>query len=280
MADSEIDPILTVRGLDLRFNDTEVLRDLSLDLNNRERLAVIGRSGVGKSCLLRCLATLEQPSSGDMRLLDSYYCKGGLFTEPPHLIRQQIGLVFQHFNLFPNMTVLRNITLPLERVIKSSRSVAIKKAERAAEALGISDILNKYPNSISGGQAQRVALCRALVLRPKVLLLDEVTSAVDPETSLEMVKAIDDLWKFEIGDKSEGNEPFGLIVVTHDYSFAKSFADRIAFLAGGKVVEDHQSDAFDRNIQHPHAIRYLNAIQSKALRQRQSSTEKGSVSRI
>lgn len=257
MAASKIKTILKADNISLSYGDKPILTDFSIKLKNMERLAILGQSAVGKSTLLKCLAALEQPSDGSINLLDLCYLKNGKFIVPPYQIRREIGLVFQHFNLFPNLTVLRNITLPLEKALGHPRKEAEIIAKNIIKTLKIDEISNKYPGQISGGQAQRVALSRALVLNPTILLLDEATSAVDPETSMEMMDAIAKLWNFET---QQENKPFGLIMVTHDYEFAKRFADRILFLDEGEIVEDHPAEYFESKISNSTVMRYMDAV--------------------
>jgi ABC-type polar amino acid transport system ATPase subunit len=215
-----------------------VLNDFQMKVKTGETVAIIGRSGSGKSTLLRCLSLLQQPENGNVSLDGKAYLQHGKPLLPLWQVRQEIVMVFQDYNLFPNMTAMNNITLALEKVRNIPRKEAQEKAQNVASKLGIGHVLDRYPNSLSGGQAQRLALARAMVLEPKVLLLDEITSGLDPETIVNVTEAITELRDSDVS----GN--LAIVLVTHLMQFASDFADRICFLDGGKIVEDLPAESF------------------------------------
>jgi len=217
-------PVLACRGVRKVFGPSVVLDGLDLDVAEHEVVALIGASGSGKSTLLRCVNLLEELDDGTIHL------DGEHITDPrvnPDLVRRRIGIVFQSYNLFPHLTVLDNITLAPVRVHKRSRADARAQALALLERIGLAAKADAYPDRLSGGQQQRVAIVRALVNAPRLLLLDEVTSALDPELVGEVLELIRDL-------KGEG---MTMILATHEMSFARSVADRVCFLDGGRIVE-------------------------------------------
>jgi len=206
------------------FGQQIVLNNVNLDLDNFHTLALIGPSGGGKSTLLRIIAGLEKPDSGTLSLNDHeiIYREKELMAH-----RRTIGTVFQAFNLFPHMTALQNITLPLEKVHRYKPSDARQIAEVILERFGLSEHGQKPPAQLSGGQRQRVAIARAISIKPKLLLFDEPTSALDPEMTAEVLEVIEEL-------REEGRD---LVLVTHQMGFAHRVADQIALLSGGKIIE-------------------------------------------
>jgi len=245
---------LKIRGISKSFNDTKILDSLDLVAAPGEAIAIIGRSGSGKSTLLRCLTLLDQPDEGDVYLDDQLYVSGQKIYYQPWEVRRNIALVFQDFNLFPNMTVLENIAFGLRKTKGFNKNEAYDRAEYSAKTLGIENIISQYPYSLSGGQAQRCALARAMVLEPKVFLLDEITSALDPETVLNVVEAIRGLRSADSSGKMV------IIVVTHLMHFAENFADRICFLHNGKIHEELPSREFFRNCEKPETIKFISAF--------------------
>lgn len=206
------------------FGENVILDGLSLDVGEHEVVALIGASGSGKSTLLRCVNLLTEIDDGTIHL------DGDEITDPradPDAVRQRIGLVFQSYNLFPHMTVLDNITLAPVRVHQKPVKEAREQAMQWLDRVGLADKSGSYPDRLSGGQQQRVAIVRALVNNPRLLLLDEVTSALDPELVGEVLTMIRDL-------KGEG---MTMVLATHEMGFAKQVADRVAFLDGGRVLE-------------------------------------------
>ena len=216
--------VLSCQDVRKTFGGNVVLDSLSLDVGEHEVVALIGASGSGKSTLLRCVNLLTGIDDGTVRL------DGEDITDPrvdPDLVRQKIGLVFQSFNLFPHMTVLDNITLAPVRVHKRPVAEARQQATEWLSRVGLADKAGSYPDRLSGGQQQRVAIVRALVNSPRLLLLDEVTSALDPELVGEVLTMIRDL-------KGEG---MTMVLATHEMGFARQVADRVAFLDKGRVLE-------------------------------------------
>ena len=216
--------MIDVKNLTKRFGDLVVLDGISEHIDKGECVVVIGPSGSGKSTFLRCLNLLETPTSGEI-LFDSVS-----MTDPKtdiNKMRQKMGMVFQHFNLFPNMTILRNITLAPVRTGRMSKAQAEAKALELLERVGLQDKAGSYPAQLSGGQKQRVAIVRALCMEPEVLLFDEPTSALDPE----MVGEVLDVMKLL------AHQGMTMVVVTHEMGFAREVAHRVVFLDGGKLLE-------------------------------------------
>ena len=216
--------VLEAQNVRKIFGDAAVLDDVSLTVDEHEVVALIGASGSGKSTLLRCVNLLTQVDDGTIRL------DGEDITDPrvdPDTVRRRIGMVFQSYNLFPHMTVLENITLAPTRVHRRDRKEAREQAREWLSRVGLADKPDSYPDRLSGGQQQRVAIVRALVNGPRLLLLDEVTSALDPELVGEVLTMIRDL-------KTDG---MTMVLATHEMGFARQVADRVAFLDAGKVLE-------------------------------------------
>ncbi|WP_222619011.1 ectoine/hydroxyectoine ABC transporter ATP-binding protein EhuA [Ornithinibacillus hominis] len=228
-------PIVEYKNVHKSFGDVEVLKGLNLEIYPGEKVALIGPSGSGKTTIIRMLMTLEQPTSGEIifdgKNLWHMEKKGKLVpANEKHLreVRGDIGMVFQHFNLFPHMTILQNcMTAPIH-VKKESKETARKRSIEMLEKVGLGDKLDNYPSQLSGGQKQRVAMARALVMRPKIMLFDEVTSALDPELVGEVLEVIRDIAK-------EGE--MAMVLVTHEMDFALDVADRVIFLDNGVVAE-------------------------------------------
>jgi polar amino acid transport system ATP-binding protein len=216
---------LNLRDVVKRFGTHTVIDRVSLDVDGVHCLALIGPSGGGKSTLLRIIAGLEYPNGGDVALNGT----GIAYHDDAALLRHRrsIGTVFQAFNLFPHMTAMRNITLPLEKVHGRSREEARALAETTLRRFQLLDHAYKKPAELSGGQRQRVAIARAIAIKPQVVLLDEPTSALDPEMTAEVLELIEEI-------KQEGRD---LILVTHEMGFARQLADRVALLANGKIAE-------------------------------------------
>jgi polar amino acid transport system ATP-binding protein len=217
-------PVLSCRGVRKVFGSSVVLRDFDLEVAEHQVVVLIGASGSGKSTLLRCVNLLETVDDGTIHL------DGEDVTDPrvnPDLVRRRIGIVFQAFNLFPHMTVLENITLAPQRVHKVAAAEARERALALLRRVGLEDKAGEYPDRLSGGQQQRVAIVRALVNSPRLLLLDEVTSALDPELVGEVLALIREL-------RGEG---MTMLIATHEMGFARRVADRVCFLDGGVIVE-------------------------------------------
>ncbi len=238
-----VNSIFRCENINKNFGNSEVLKGIDITLYEGETIALMGESGCGKSTLLKTLNFIEFPNNGDSFLKDQQYMKYGEPLFELHEIRREIGLVFQEYHLFPNLKCMDNITLPLMRVKNFTSDAARKISENIASELGIFEILQKYPDEISGGQAQRLSIARAIVLNPTILLLDEITSALDPSSTLNVISAIKKLR--DIKDL----EGLGIIMVTHHLQFAKEFATRILFMDQGKIIENHLAQDFENNCQ-------------------------------
>ena len=215
--------MIDIKNLHKSFGDHEVLKGIDLHINPQEVVVIIGPSGSGKSTLLRCMNLLEVPTSGSV-VVDGMDLTGDADINKA---REEIGMVFQRFNLFPHMTVLKNITLAPMKVRNISREEAEKTAQELLERVGLGDKADAYPPQLSGGQQQRVAIARALAMKPKVMLFDEPTSALDPE----MVNEVLDVMK------SLANDGMTMAVVTHEMGFASEVGDRLLFVDGGTIIE-------------------------------------------
>ena len=220
-----MDEILHIKNLSKRYGDTNVLKNINISVKKGEVVVIIGPSGCGKSTLLRCLNGLEEIQEGEVRLDDQVVNpnKKNLSKN-----REKIGMVFQSYDLFPHLTILQNVTLAPIKVKKRNRREVEKEALELLERVGLRSKKDDYPRQLSGGQKQRVAIVRALIMHPEVLLLDEITAALDPEMVREVLDVVLDLAK-------EGRT---MVIVTHEMQFAKAVADRVIFLEGGKIVEE------------------------------------------
>jgi polar amino acid transport system ATP-binding protein len=217
-------PALEIEELEKAFGDLEVLRGLDLTVAEHEVVCLIGASGSGKSTLLRCINLIEPIDGGRIVIEGDEITAPGVDVDR---IRRRIGIVFQAFNLFPHMSVLDNITLAPRKVLKTERTTAEADATRLLERFGLADKRLEFPDRLSGGQQQRVAIIRALAMRPDLLLLDEVTSALDPELVAEVLDVIREL----------ASGGMTMVIATHEMSFAREIADRVCFLDGGVVAE-------------------------------------------
>jgi len=227
------EPILRIENIHKRFGDLEVLRGVDLAIDKGEVVCVLGPSGSGKSTLLRCINLLEPPEQGQIYMEGRDVCKG---TDAPSgeagwhvdFLRQRVGIVFQQFNLFPHRSALGNVTLAQETALGRSKAEATEKARALLERVGLGDKVDEFPERLSGGQQQRVAIARALAMDPRVMLFDEVTSALDPELVKEVLDAIREL----------AGEGMTMVVVTHELGFAREVGDRIVFMDEGRIVEE------------------------------------------
>ena len=215
---------VTVRDVTKYFGPLKVLDGVSLDVQQGQVVAIVGRSGSGKSTLLRCMNGLETIQGGEI-IICGYNVGGGKSHRAE--LRRDVGMVFQSYNLFPHFTVERNITLALTLVKKKSKNDALRIASEVLALVGLSDKISAYPEQLSGGQQQRVAIARSLALSPKVMLFDEVTSALDPELTIEVLKVMEDL----------ADRGMTMVVVTHEMAFAQRVADQLVFMHEGKVWE-------------------------------------------
>jgi ABC-type polar amino acid transport system ATPase subunit len=226
--------MIQVCSLKKQFNNIMVLDDVNIDFNTKEVTCILGPSGAGKSTFLRCLNLLEEPTAGKIL----YNGKNTLDENfDVRQLREDVGMVFQHFNLFPLKSVVENVMLALVLVKKMPKKMAREKALEMLKKVGLSDKADVMPHTLSGGQQQRVAIARALAMEPKMLLFDEPTSALDPELVGDVLAVMRNLAK----------EGMTMIVVTHEMGFAKEVADRILFMADGNVVEDASPDVFFTN---------------------------------
>lgn len=225
--------LLKVENIIKRFNDTDILKGISLEVNEGEVVAVIGPSGSGKSTFLRCLTQLERVDEGRIEIcgrmmVDTYSGMGYADSKTLHEITLQVGLVFQNFNLFPHFNVLRNITDAQVKVLGIDKKTAADKALKLLDRMSLSDKANSYPCELSGGQQQRVAIARALALSPRILFFDEPTSALDPELTGEILKVIRGL----------AEEKMTMVIVTHEMAFARDVADHVIFMDQGLIIEE------------------------------------------
>lgn len=218
--------MIEVDGLRLSFGDTEVLHGVSCRVAEREVVCIIGASGSGKSTLLRCMNGLERPSHGKI-VINGHTLGPREKTADLAVVRRDVGMVFQHFNLFPHMTVTENITLAPRRVLGRAKSEAEERARILLDRVGLAAKADVYPDSLSGGQKQRVAIARALAMDPKIMLFDEPTSALDPEIVGEVLAVMKDL----------AADGMTMVVVTHEMGFAREVSDRVIYMDKGTIVE-------------------------------------------
>lgn len=239
--------LLEVNRLYKDYGNGPVLKDITLEVHKGEVVVLIGPSGCGKSTLLRCMNGLEPIQSGEVRL------DGNVITNDKTKwsdVRQKVGMVFQSYDLFPHMTVMNNILLGPLKVQKKDKKAAEKEAEKLLERVGLLERKNAYPRELSGGQKQRVAIVRALIMRPEILLFDEVTAALDPEMVREVLDVMLELAR-------EGST---MVIVTHEMQFARAVADRIVFLDGGEITEMDTPENFFHQPKSERARRFLNTF--------------------
>ena len=242
--------MINVENLSKNFGNLKVLKNISTTINKGEIISIIGPSGSGKSTFLRCINKLEEPTEGHIYIdgMDLMDKKTDI-----NKIRERVGMVFQHFNLFPNMTVLENLTLSPIMVKKESKEEAEKYASYLLEKVGLSDKANSYPTQLSGGQKQRIAIARALAMKPEVILFDEPTSALDPEMIKEVLDVMRDLAK----------EGMTMLIVTHEMGFAKNVGNRILFMDNGEIIEDCSPKDFFENPTNERIKDFLNKVLNK-----------------
>ena len=242
------EPVIEVRHLSKSFGTHVVLRDVDFTVNAGDVTCIIGASGSGKSTLLRCINLLETPTNGKVLFHGSDITAKG---SDPCAYRAKVGMVFQSFNLFNNMTVLDNLIEAPMTVKGLTRDIIIPQAEELLRKVGLFDKRDAYPARLSGGQKQRVAIARALAMQPAIMLFDEPTSALDPELTVEVLRTIRQL----------AAEHITMLVVTHEMAFAREVAHRVLFMDNGVIVEDRPAKEFFANPQHPRAKAFLQHLQ-------------------
>ena len=238
---------ISVQNLVKKYGNNTVLNDISISIKEGDVVCIIGPSGSGKSTFLRWLNKLEEPTSGDI-VIDGAHLMDK--NTDINLVRQHIGMVFQHFNLFPHLTVLENIILAPMDVKKASRDEAEKNAIRLLDVVGLADKKDMKPDNLSGGQKQRVAIARALAMNPDIMLFDEPTSALDPEMVGDVLNVMKDLAK----------QGMTMVIVTHEMGFAKEVANRVLFTDGGKILEDGTPQQIFENPQNERTKDFLNKV--------------------
>lgn len=240
-------PLIQVNDLGKKFGELTVLEGINVNINQGDVVFVVGPSGSGKSTFLRCLNRLEEPTSGHI------YFEGTDITDPKvniDLHRQKMGMVFQQFNLFPHMDILKNMTLAPMKLQKKSKAEAESQAMALLERVGLADRAHSYPNQLSGGQKQRIAIVRALAMKPDVMLFDEPTSALDPEMVGEVLSVMREL----------ARERMTMVVVTHEMGFAREVATRVMFMDGGNFVEEGSPEEFFGNPKNERLRAFLSKV--------------------
>lgn len=242
--------MIRVEDLEKNFGEKDeihVLKGINETIKKGERVVVIGPSGSGKSTFLRCLNLMEQPTKGKV------FFEGKEITDPKtniNVVRQKIGMVFQHFNLFPHLSIMQNITLAPVKLKKMTKEQADKKAMELLKRVGLEEKANAYPSQLSGGQKQRIAIVRALAMNPDVMLFDEPTSALDPEMVGEVLDVMKEL----------ANEGMTMVVVTHEMGFAREVADRVLFMYDGYIAEQGTPEEIFKNPQNPRTKQFLQSV--------------------
>ncbi len=239
--------MIDVKNLTKSFGDHVVLNNITEQIEKGEKVVIVGPSGSGKSTFLRCLNLLETPTSGEI------WFEGEMINAPKtnvNKLRQKMGMVFQHFNLFPHLTVMQNITLAPVKLKLQSKEEAEQNALRLLERIGLADKAEAYPSMISGGQKQRIAIVRALAMNPDVMLFDEPTSALDPEMVGEVLELMKEL----------ANDGMTMVVVTHEMGFAREVATRVMFMDEGIIMEQNSPAEFFANPQNPRLKDFLSKV--------------------
>lgn len=244
-------PIIVMDSIVKSFGEHRVIDDVSLSVQEGEVVAIIGPSGAGKTTLLRCINLLERPDSGVITVCGT---RVDVAAKVGHkqlsTLRENAGMVFQSFNLFPHLTVLRNVSLAQERVLGVGRDEADARSIDLLESVGLADKADTYPGKCSGGQQQRIAIARALALRPRVMLFDEPTSALDPELGLEVLAVM----------KSLASEGMTMVVVTHEMQFARDVSDHLVVMAEGSILEEGKPEAVFTDPEQPRTRQFLRAV--------------------
>ena len=239
--------VVSIKNLQKAFGDNVVLRDIDLDVHKGEVVVVLGPSGSGKSTMLRCINRLEHPTSGSIVVEGVDVCAKGVDLNK---VRTHLGMVFQQFNLFPHLSVKKNVMLAQQKVLKRSKEEAERIAVEELTKVGLAERIDFMPSQLSGGQQQRVAIARSLAMQPKAMLFDEPTSALDPEMINEVLEVMVRL----------AQQGMTMIVITHEMNFARRVADRVVFMADGQIVETGTPDEFFDHPQTKRAQDFLNSI--------------------
>ncbi|MBP3923417.1 MAG: amino acid ABC transporter ATP-binding protein [Ruminiclostridium sp.] len=240
--------MINVNNLNKSFNELHVLKNITETIEKGEKVVIVGPSGSGKSTFLRCLNLMERPTSGEI------FVDGVDITKLPekevNLVRRRMGMVFQHFNLFPHLTIKKNITLAPVKLKLMTQEEADRTAEELLAKVGLSDKANQYPNQLSGGQKQRIAIARSLAMNPEIMLFDEPTSALDPEMVGEVLNLMKEL----------ANDGMTMVVVTHEMGFAKEVASRVMFMDEGMIVEQNTPAEFFANPESQRLKEFLSKV--------------------
>lgn len=240
--------MISVNNLNKSFGELHILKDINENIRKGEKVVIVGPSGSGKSTFLRCLNLMEKPTSGEILFENTDITKAN--AKEVNLLRRKMGMVFQHFNLFPHLTIRRNITLSPVQLGIMSKEDADRRADELLAKVGLADKAEQYPAQLSGGQKQRIAIARSLAMNPEVMLFDEPTSALDPE----MVGEVLNLMK-ELAD-----DGMTMIVVTHEMGFAREVASRVMFMDNGRIVESAAPDKFFENPENPRLREFLSKV--------------------
>ena len=242
--------MIRIENLYKKFGKLEVLKGIDINVEKGEIIAIIGPSGSGKSTFLRCINRLEEPTDGKI-----FVDGENILSKETNInkIREKVGMVFQHFNLFPHKNVIKNITLAPIKIKNYSLELAEKKADNLLNKVGLLDKKYSYPNQLSGGQKQRIAIARALAMEPEIMLFDEPTSALDPEMIKEVLDVMIEL----------AREGMTMLIVTHEMGFAKNVATRILFMNDGKILEDEKPEEFFNNPKHSRTKEFLYKVLNK-----------------
>ena len=240
--------MIEVKGLKKSFGDLNILKGIDINIEKNEKVVVIGPSGSGKSTFLRCLNRLEQPTEGSVIFEGTDLTKAS--EKQLYKVREKMGMVFQHFYLFPHLTIRKNLTLAPVKLKLMTKDEANEKAEIMLRKVGLSDKADSYPSMLSGGQKQRIAIARALVMNPDVMLFDEPTSALDPEMVGEVLNLM----------KQLAEEGMTMIVVTHEMGFAREVASRVLFMEDGLIMEENEPKEFFSNPKSPRLREFLSKV--------------------
>lgn len=240
--------MINVKGLNKKFGELHILKDIDETIEKGEKVVIVGPSGSGKSTFLRCLNLLETPTSGEILFEGTDITKASV--KELNKLRQKMGMVFQHFHLFPHLTIRKNITLAPVKLKLMTQEEADKKADELLIKVGLADKAEAYPNQLSGGQKQRIAIARSLAMNPDVMLFDEPTSALDPEMVGEVLSLM----------KQLAEDGMTMIVVTHEMGFAREVASRVMFMDDGRIVESAAPEQFFANPENPRLREFLSKV--------------------